>query len=77
MWSGTYAFNDEKIIVKVEICSRSFSAGARSSVPAALARGKSPPSQRKTHAGSPFELGVRTLRAIVAEKREGLWVEER
>ncbi|MBP1990606.1 hypothetical protein [Paenibacillus eucommiae] len=33
--------------------------------------------KRKTLAGSPFELVVRVIRAIVAEKREWLWVEER
>ncbi|MBP1989108.1 hypothetical protein J2Z66_000703 [Paenibacillus eucommiae] len=32
---------------------------------------------RKTLAGCPFKLGVRVTRAIVAEKREWLWAEER
>ncbi|MBP1993326.1 hypothetical protein [Paenibacillus eucommiae] len=45
--------------------------------PSELARGKSPPTKRKTLADSPFELGVRVNRAIVAEKREWLWAEER
>ncbi|MBP1996359.1 hypothetical protein [Paenibacillus eucommiae] len=53
----------------------------RSSVPAAWpagqAAGKSPPIQRKTLAGSPFERGVRAIRANVANEREWLWVEER
>ncbi|MBP1995248.1 hypothetical protein [Paenibacillus eucommiae] len=41
------------------------------------AAGKSPPIQRKTLVGSPFELGVRVISAIVAKEREWLWVEER
>ncbi|MBP1989789.1 hypothetical protein [Paenibacillus eucommiae] len=50
----------------------------RSSVPAAWPAGRweSPPIQRKTLAGSPFELGVRAIRAIVANEREWLWEEE-
>ncbi|MBP1989710.1 hypothetical protein [Paenibacillus eucommiae] len=39
--------------------------------------GRSPPAKSKTLVGCPFELGVRVIRAIVAKKREWLWVEER
>ncbi|MBP1991355.1 hypothetical protein [Paenibacillus eucommiae] len=60
-----------KIIVKN---SRSFSDAQVSSSQRALAR------QEISSNGYPFELGVRVVRvvrAIVDEKREWLWVEER
>ncbi|MBP1992295.1 hypothetical protein [Paenibacillus eucommiae] len=40
-------------------------------------RGNLLPSREKTLLASPFELGVRVIRAIVAKEREWLWEEER
>ncbi|MBP1994086.1 hypothetical protein [Paenibacillus eucommiae] len=73
MWSGPRLLT-MKNIVKIAAplgCARW---QGRSSIPAAWPAGKSPPIQRKTLAGSPFELGARVIRAItiIAEKGMGV-----
>ncbi|MBP1992068.1 hypothetical protein [Paenibacillus eucommiae] len=76
MWRGPATLT-MKIIVKVQVLSV-VHAGVAVLQPQRLGLPGNLLQPREKHlAGSPFELGVRAIRTIVAEKREGVWEEAR